>query len=356
MSAAFIDLSEKKLIVYSLGRDSVVRMEIASAAVGEDYSFDLQFLPAGLEESCLSLPLDLLDFRVLELPFSDASKIRELLPYELDSLVLGGTSSVVFDVHVLGESDGKSRVLVAFLSKETLRAILSGLKAAGLDPRTVTSVELSHALATATSEEDLMRLLTSPVTLEAEARLQAAVREVENPSINLRRGELAYTADTEKTKKSLKVTALLAILVLIMVLSDLSFMTISLHRKNQAIRNEMRSIYTSLFPHEKRITSETYQLEAHIKELKDREGSFTGISPLDTMLDLTHISRPGTKLTEITMDKDVIVLKGECPSLGDVQTIRDELAAVMNDVTISDTKPSSQNTTLFTLTGKLRKT
>ena len=356
MGAAFIDLSKDKLIVYSLGRDSVVRMEIASAPVGEDYSFDLQFVPAGLEESCLSLPLDLLDFRVLELPFSDVSKIRELLPYELDSLVLGGASGVVFDVHLLGESDGKSRVLVAFLHKETLRAILKGLKASGLDPRTVTSVELSHVLATASSEEDLMRRLTTPVTLEAEARLQQAAREADNPSINLRRGELAYTADTEKTRKSLKVTAVLAILVLIIVLSDLSFMTISLHRKNRAIGEEMRSTYLSLFPHEKRITSETYQLKAHIKELKDRESSFTGISPLETMLELTRISRPGTKLTEITMDRDAIVLKGECPSLSDVQTIRDELQGVMKDVTISDTKPSSQNTTLFTLTGKLGKT
>ncbi|MEJ2683922.1 MAG: GspL/Epsl periplasmic domain-containing protein [Candidatus Sulfobium sp.] len=352
---AFIDLTEENLTVYLLGKNGAAVREIASGPVGEGYSFNLEGISAGTEDSCLSLPLGLLNFRVVDLPFSDISKIRELLPFELDGLVLGGASGIVFDARILGESSGKSRVLVAYLPKETLKTILNRLKTAGLDPKAVTSVELSHVLATAASEDEITRLLTTPEGLEEKARMERAIMEVRNPAINLRRGELAYTVDTEKTRKSLKMMATLAILVLLVFLSDLSFMTISIEKNNRAVRDEMRRTYLNLFPHEKRITSETYQLEAHIKQLKDKENSFRGISPLDTMLDLSRV-RPGMKLSEITMDKDVIVLKGECRSLSDVQTLRDELGGILTDVTISDTRPSSHNGTLFTLTAKQRKT
>jgi hypothetical protein len=353
---AFIDLTEDKLTVYILERNGAVSREVVSKPVGEGYSFELEGISAVTEESCLSLPMGLLNFRVLELPFSDVSKIRELLPFELDGLVLGGSSSIVFDVRILGESNGKSRVLVVYLPKDTLKTILHRLKAAGLDPRTATSVELSHILGTAASPEELTGLLTTPERLEGEARTDQAVREIKNPSINLRRGEFAYTVDTEKTRKSLRITAALAILVLLVFLGDLSFMTISLERQNRNVREEMRKTYLSLFPDEKRVTSETYQLKAHIKELKDKKSSLTGISPLGTMLDLSRVGGHGMKLNEITVEKDMTILKGECPSLSDVQSIKSELEGIMTDVTITDTKPSSHNGTLFTLTAKQRKT
>jgi GspL periplasmic domain len=353
---AFIDLTEEKLTVYDLGKNGTAGREIASKPVGEGYTFNLEGVSAGVEDSCLSLPLGLLNFRIVELPFSDIAKIRELLPFEIDGLVFGGASGIVFDAHVLGESNGKSRALVAYISREALKTILNGLKTAGLDPRVVTSVDLSHALATASSEEKLTELLTAPERLEGEARMKQAVREIRNPVINLRRGELAYTVDTEKTRKSLRTTAALAILILVIFLSNLSFMTIYLERENRAARDEMRKTYLSLFPQEKKITSETYQLRAHIKELKDKESSFKGISPLATLLELSRIGGPALKLNEITIEKDLIVLKGECPSLSDVQAIRNELQGIMKDVTISDTRPSSHNGTLFTLTAKQGKT
>ena len=307
--------------------------------------------PADVEDSCLSLPLGLLDFRVLELPFSDISKIRELLPFELDGLVLGGAADIVFDVHILGESNSGAKVLVAYLPKRTLKKILDSLKTAGLDPKTVTSVDLSHILRAEVSSQEIVSLLTTPGTLQGQERLRQAAKEIRSPSINLRRGELAYTVDTEKTKKSLRTMAVLAFLVLLVFLADLSFMTISIRRKNMEIKDDMRKTFLSLFPNEKRVTSETYQLKAHIKELKDKERSFKGISPLDTMLDLSRI-RPGMKLSEITMDEDTIVLKGESGSLSDVQRLRNELGGIMKDVTISDTRPSAQNGILFTLTAR----
>jgi hypothetical protein len=58
---------------------------------------------------------------------------------------------------------------------------------------------------------------------------------------------------------------------------------------------------------------------------------------------------------EITIDKERIVVKGECPSLSDVQQIKSSLERFLTQVNIADAKPSSQNRTLFTITAKERK-
>ena len=91
---------------------------------------------------------------------------------------------------------------------------------------------------------------------------------------------------------------------------------------------------------------------ATLKELKDKEGSFVGVSPLETLRALTRISGPGVSLSEISIEKDIIILKGECPSLSDTQKIKSELEDILTSVSISDTKPSSGNKTLFTITAK----
>ena len=54
--------------------------------------------------------------------------------------------------------------------------------------------------------------------------------------------------------------------------------------------------------------------------------------------------------------RELIVLKGECASLSDAQRIKNDLEEFLTGVNISETKPSAQNRTLFTITAKDRKT
>jgi type II secretory pathway component PulL len=282
-------------------------------------------------------------------------KIRQLIPFELEGLILGGSGHVISDVYMLGENDGKYRVLVVYILKDILRRLLDRLRQAGLDPRVITSIELSHILGIR-SALNIPDLLVTPAALTAEERISAAVKEIQAPLINLRKDEFAYTADTEKTKKSLRVTALLAVLLLLVFFLDRSMVIISLQREDRALRDEIRKTYSGLFPNERQISNELYQLKAHIKELREKESSFVGVSPLQLLLDLTSISKPGFSLTEITQDRDLIILKGECPSLSDAQKIKGALEGFLREVTISDTTPSSQNRTIFTITAKGKKT
>lgn len=349
----FLDLKDRELSVYGFDNGAGQPKTVA-IPVGDNYSFAFE-RPVGAEEFLFSLPLSLLDFRVLELPFGDIKKVMELVPFGIDNLVLGGSGSVAFDALILGRGDGKSQVLVAYIAKETLRTILNKLKTSGIDPKAVTSLELAHVVNSSASAEEISGKLISPAPLQEKDRISAALGEIKNQTINLRRGEFAYTADTERTKKSLMLTAALVFLMLIVFLADNAVVIVSTKRENDSIRGSMRRTYMGLFPTEKKISNELYQLKAHMKELKDKESSFVGVSPLRMLLDLSSVSRPGVSFIEVTADRDINILKGEAPSMSDVQRTKTELEKVFTDVAITDAKPSSQGKTLFTITIKGRK-
>ncbi len=352
---AFLDLTEEKLSVYLSGNNgkSGFSPDVTTVAVGAGFSFNVGG-NLGADESVLSLPLGLLNFRILEFPFSDVKKIRELVPFAIDGLILGGSGSVVFDVVVLGRKEGNYRVLVAYVMKETLGSVLETLKAEGFDPASVTCLELSQILEKGGNGE-IADLLMSPPQITAEERIEAALREMERPALNLRRDEFSYTVDSEKTRKSLRLAAVLAALVLAVFLADTTMTIFSVRSENARLRKDIRSIYLDLFPGETKISSELYQLRAHMKELKERESSFVGVSPLETLRELSGAGTPGLALNEVTMERDLVVLKGECASLSDVQGYKNRLDGTFGDVVISDTRPSAQNRVLFTITAKVKK-
>jgi len=349
---AFFDLKEEELSILILEKKGygIVSRHALPLSDGPN-SFVLDEKVTGIDETYLSLPLGLLNFRIVELPFSDMRKVMELLPFELDSLILGGSGEVVFDACLLGNENGRSKVLAAYIRKEVLRTILDNLKSYGLDPRAVLSLELGHAVA-ATSKEGFAGNLLTPVPIENNERVGIAVRELQKPTVDFRKGEFAHTADADKVKKSLRVTAALAVILLLLFLADTTMNIISAKRENQDMRDDIRKTYQAMFPGEKKITSETYQLKAHLKELKDKESSFVSVSTLETLRALTLISRPGVSLSEISVEKDIIILKGECPSLSEAQRIKAELEDILTNVGISDTRPSPGNKTFFTITAK----
>lgn len=346
--ALFIDLTEKELSVYASRNGSGGMERISTVPVGERFSFSLDNLPPDTE-AWLSLPLSFIDLRVMELPFSDENKIRELLPFELDNVVLGGSGNTVFDIRLLETSDGKAKVLVAYVNKGILGEILGRLKAAGADPRVITSVELVHLVGSAPAGTDIASALLSPTRMSEDERLSAAGRENTAPTFNFRRGDLAYTADSERTKKSLRLTAMLGFVLAVLIAADAGMMIFAARRDISSLKAEARKTYLSLFPEEKKISNELYQLKAHIKELKDKETVFSGVSPLQVLLQIAKSRRPGVTFTEISVDREATVLKGECQSAGEAQKLTSDLETALPGVTLTETKPSAQGKTLFTI-------
>ena len=348
----FIDIKEKELGKYTVGvkGNSYEIKEQKEFPLSDSYYLPADAVSENMESTYLSLPLSSLNFRVLDLPFSDKELVREVLPFELDGMILGGAEAVIFDAVTVGRTDNAYQVLAVYIEKNRLREILEKLKVHGIDPVCVTSLELKHTL-----KDFSLSKLVPLVFINNEERIALAIEEMKNPTVNLRRDEFSYTRDVVKTRKSLKVTAVLVIMILLILAADIFFRILSSRQEIAFLRNEIRKSYLEIFPGEKNIVNELHQLKSHIKELKGREGVFIGVKPIKVFLELAQIERQGARFNEVTIDRENLTLRGEAGSLSAVQQLQENLKKYFDEVAISDSKASVQGKMLFTITAKERK-
>ena len=91
----------------------------------------------------MALPGEMLALRVLDLPFSDARKVEQVVGYELEGQIMYDLSEVVMDHVILsatktGDSEvAGSRALAVAARAETVAAFLDSLKQCGVEPRTL---------------------------------------------------------------------------------------------------------------------------------------------------------------------------------------------------------------------------
>lgn len=304
-------------------------------------------MPA-VEEICLSLPLDLVDFRILELPFSDREKLKKVIPFELDALIMDRSDGIVFDTHILGRSEKGFSVLVAYVRGDILGDLLVRLQSHGIDPKIITSLDL-EALIKEKSSDLTLRLLDSYAANSGD-RVSLARESLMSCSINLRSGRFAYTKDDEKFRKMLKIMFVLLILFIMVIHADLAFRIITSNREASLIRRDMRSAYTAVFPDDKKITDELYQIKAHLKELTEKGDLVIGVSPLDSLRAVAErVSR--VSFNEINLDGGLLVMKGQARSMDDISGLKQRLSEVFAEVSVSDINPS-EGATLFTVVAK----
>ncbi len=348
---AFFDVTERevRLSVFDVRGSGYALAEKRTFPLSDDHSFALDAetdLPDGVY---LSLPLRALNFRIVDVPFEDRARVREVLPFELDGKVLGGTESVIFDAVAIGRNDEGHEILAVFIEKKLLKKILEPLQALGIDPLCVTSLELRHALADFSPVK-----LVARAPLSDDERERLAIEEVRQPTIDLRRGEFSYTRGIEKTKKALRTTAVLLALLVVIGMSDVLFRIWLSSREIAHLKTAMRQTYRDLFPEEKNIVNELHQLKAHVRELEGKEEAMVGVKPLDVFMALARIERDGSRFHEIAIDGKNIVLRGEAASLSAVQSLEEKLRRHFAGVSISESKASAQGKTLFSITVRQR--
>lgn len=347
----FIDISEQSNLYVIEGTGGNFRVKnVTPFDCTKDYDIYVSVIPEDITEFYLSLPLSALNFRILELPFSDKKKILDVLPLELDNIILGGAESVIVDAVILESSEGRSRILAVYIDKALLNKIIAKLKASNIDPKIVTSIELTAIL-----KDFSLEKLLKPVNFAPEERINMIFCELDKNLINLRRGEFSYTKDTDALKKSLKFTGILSVTCLSILLALFLLKMISHERQISEIQNEMKKIYSQIFPEDKKMTAMSYQLKARMKELRDKEKNFTGVSFLDFLSAISEINRGSVTFDVINMDRERVLLKGEAATLSDVQQIKDALSGILSEVKISDSKTSAHGKVLFSITAKERR-
>jgi general secretion pathway protein L len=78
---------------------------------------------------------DLLSVRVLDLPFTDARKIDQVVGYELEGQIVSSIEDVVFDHLVVGQRPEGTTILAAAARREDLAALIAGAEGQGIHPR-----------------------------------------------------------------------------------------------------------------------------------------------------------------------------------------------------------------------------
>ena len=92
-------------------------------------------------------------FRTLELPFSDRSKLEQVVKFEIEGdLPQWNIDDVVIDFHTLNESEHSTDLLVTAVPKEDLKAALKMCDKAGLEPLEV-QLETTAMVNAATSAD-----------------------------------------------------------------------------------------------------------------------------------------------------------------------------------------------------------
>jgi len=340
----FLDIKDGELgeylFVYKKGKYESLNIKNSYFSLEGDFpNFTINNI-----NTCISLPLNLLNFRVLELPFHDKSRINEILRFDLEGIILDDISNIIFDSVILDRVEDRYKVLVIFIEKQRLRSILTKLNAKGIDPFCITSIEVRNIV----KDFDIDKIL-NPISLKNEERIDIAKEELKAPTINLRKDEFVFKREFEKEKKAFKVSIILLILLFSLNLINFFINFMAITRESKVIKNDIRKMYQGLFPQENNIFNEIYQIKSHIRELEEKENVFVSVSPLEILMELSRLKRNGLVVSELAVEKNNIIIKGESHSLSIIQDFRDGLNKIYRDVNISDSKELVQGKMAFTI-------
>ncbi|HUT56163.1 MAG TPA: type II secretion system protein GspL [bacterium] len=103
----------------------------------------------GTRDVVVGMAADPVSLRILELPFTQESRIARVLPFEAESSLPFDSEDLLFDFYTLRLSESKSTVLSAAVKRESVSALLDHLKLLDLDPAILTPACLAfhHLLA-----------------------------------------------------------------------------------------------------------------------------------------------------------------------------------------------------------------
>lgn len=300
-----------------------------------------------LKECYISLPIELLNFRILEFPFSEREKLEKVIPFELSNLILSGSDNIVFDFKILNSAKGSYRILVIYIEKNNLSFILSKFSSFGVDPYVITSIEAGKILREETDRFAFS--LVSFVKPVKEERIDFAIQELKCPTFNLRTGDFKYTKNIENLFKKIKPTLILLIILLLVVNLIFGLRIYATSKETSSIKHQIRDIYSSMFPEEKRIVDELYQMKSHLKNIRDKANILIGVAPLEHLSKMSEKKMKGILIEELNIEKEFLTIKGEAHSLENLDEFKKTLDEKYQDVSISETKRVSDNKILFTI-------
>jgi type II secretory pathway component PulL len=345
----FIDWTEGKVSLYIFdrkGNQYIHRDTVSVPLEGELNQSSLsELVKPNIDKIYLSIPVKLLSLRELNFPFSDKAKIKEILPYELEGIILGNTGDYVFDHYIIESSSDSSRVLATCIQKTRLKEIIDLLASVGLDPAGITSLDLRLI------QNRIEDLFENP-SFDDNTRREAAGEELSHPMVNLRQDELSYRGDVDRLRKSFRLTGTLILILLLVLGSYATLRYVFLKKENLFLKQKTTSIYRSVFPKDARIVDAPRQFRSKLKSLESKKNALISIPVLDILLEISSMDDENITLNDFKADKNSILIKGSATTFEDVDAFKNMLSASFADVRVIDSKSSPDRKIGFSITMK----
>jgi len=342
MKTGFVDWTEKEINLYIFDQNTHVDTVTVPVADKLDSSGLTPLLNRYFEQIYLSIPLNLLTLRELTFPFSDRSKIKDTISYELEGLLLGSVSDYSIDYIITDTFDSGCKVLAVCIEKSRLGKIIRTFSSAGLEPRTVTSIDMS--ISGGKSEN-----IIEGSALSGEKRLEAAEREIITPLVNLRQNELSYTGDIERMKKTMRLTASLTLILMLILSAHAVIRFMAWKNENEALTRQSQSIYHSVFPEDRKIVDAVGQFKGNLAVLKEKSALFGGIPLLDILNNIANLKSRNIILNEFNADGKNLILKGTASSFEEVDSFRNGLTVPFEGVKILNSDATADKKINFTI-------
>ncbi len=359
MRIGFIDLTIDHPFIYLFQKKgSDYRfLDTIPFSVDREYTISIESIPEGMDRFYLSLPIDLLNFRIIKMPFSDQEKILTTLPYELEDIIAKPVDSIVFDCIIDRNreytSHGEARdhsILVAYIEKNMLKSILTDLDTLNMEPSVVTSLDLRYRL-----DHFSIDKVLEHVELSEKERRKLCIEEITTPTLNLRKGEFAHNKEIDKAKKWIKIGGIISAMILLTLTAYGGLKFHWINKRIHSYKSHMKEDYKKVFKNEKRVVSPLYQIKSHIKTIKDKQAFFYGISPLELVSDISSINNPNIIFNEVEINADMMKIKGDAQNMIDVERVQNELQKRFSDVRVIETRTSSDKRVVFSLTISLKR-
>jgi type II secretory pathway component PulL len=346
MRIGFIDWQDSKISLYVFEKKAGNINFVKSMDISSENSLDSSSLSpvieTGIENFFLGVPLSSLTLREQNFPFSDKRKISETLPYELEGILLGSVSDYIIDYIVLKSSDSGSEVLAVCLEKLKLQEILDRLSSSSIEPRVVTSLDLR--LSGVNSDK-----LIQTETFNDDVRVEAALKELTDPTVNLRQHELAYQGDIEKLRKNLRLTSVLVLIILIIFAAGSIIKSLSLQKEHENLQNSLNAAYRQIFPEDRRVVDVDRQFTGKINELIRKKTALGGIPLLETLREIASRNSKNVTLSEFSADGKGIFIRGTAESFQDVESLKTNYSHTFGGVKVMNSDTTSDNKINFTI-------
>ncbi|HTP64535.1 MAG TPA: type II secretion system protein GspL [Geobacteraceae bacterium] len=170
--------------------------------------------------------------------------------------------------------------------------------------------------------------------------------------VNLRSGDLAYTAGRRKALQKLRVTMVLAAACLVLLCAETAFRYFLVQRDLDSVNSSISAIYRQVFPNRKKPVDEVAELRSEIKRLGGGASGNSLLRTLNRLADLKGADISG--FDEIESDGDQLRVRGNARSIQAVNDFRARAAASFNGAEVGEIKSRPDGSVTFLFRGTVK--